>query len=145
MHFAESQWFLRFLLLLHFRSVCLWLIGSTNSHVLLLCNADLCLLYFPCPIIVLTWTKYSVWDTFYTSTESSGLRCTIWYSTICGKSMLTDIHVSMCTIWILYFRYNFDYFPLITLRQMHTFTCIYSNSCIHKHLASHQWICMLQH
>lgn len=51
------------------------------------CNADLFLLYSPCFIVVLTWTKYSVWDTFYTRTKSWGLRCTIWYSTISGKNV----------------------------------------------------------
>lgn len=77
----------RFLLLLHFRKVYLWPIGSKNRHITLPCNADLFLLQFPCLIIVFTWTKYVVWDTFYTSTESSGLRCIIWNSTIGGKSV----------------------------------------------------------
>lgn len=43
-----------FLLLLHFRKVYLGFIGSKNSRIPLLCNADLFIFYFPGLIIVLT-------------------------------------------------------------------------------------------
>lgn len=88
MHFAESQVPLRFLLLLYFRNFYLlkWLISSRNSCVPLPSNADFLLNPFsPCFTFVFTGTKYSIWDTFISSTESWGLRCIIWYSIIRRK------------------------------------------------------------
>lgn len=87
----------RFLLLWHFRKVYLWLIGSKNSHIPLLCNADLFLLYFSGFIIVLTWAKYSTWDTFYTSTESQGKGVSFDIQPY-AKKVCKQTYLSLCVL-----------------------------------------------